>query len=120
MSFSTLDSRQIFFFPRLYEHRYLADSLSDGPASIHYARDLEMTDQQRIDRALLSAHGNFDQGDLRNFAQELLQQRLDSLVQRKLLVPAIGRPSEGGETAVYGLALAGRNELRRLNLLARG
>ena len=79
-----------------------------------------MTDQQRIDRALLSEHGNFEQNDLRNFARELLQQRLDSLVQRKLLVPAIGRQTEGEETAVYGLALAGRNELRRLNQIARG
>lgn len=78
-----------------------------------------MTDQQRIDRALLSDHGNFKQKDLRNFTQEMLQQRLESLVQRKLLVPAIGREVEGVETAVYGLALAGRNELRRLNQLAR-
>jgi hypothetical protein len=79
-----------------------------------------MTDQQRIDRALLSAHGNFEQNDLRNFTREMLQQRLESLVQRKLLVPAIGRPIEGGETAVYGLSLAGRNDLRRLNQIARG
>ncbi len=77
-----------------------------------------MTDQQRIDRALLSDHGNFKQNDLRNYTQEMLEQRLESLVQRKLLVPAIGRETEGVETAVYGLALAGRNELRRLNRLA--